>query len=64
MVSSKENGGKRVGKGWEKGGKGWKRVGSKLVAQALLGMMPAQVSKFDGGTISFQPVFEPATFFF
>ena len=51
MVSSKENGGKRVGKGWEKGGK---RVGSKLVAQALLGMMPAQVSKFDGGTISFQ----------
>ena len=51
MVSSKENGGKRVGKGWEKGGK---RVGSKLVAQALLGMMPAQVGKFDGGTISFQ----------
>jgi len=46
-----EKGGQRVGKGWEKGGK---RVGSKLVAQALLGMMPAQVGKFDGGTISFQ----------
>jgi len=40
-----------MGSSKEKGGK---RVGSKLIAQALLGLMPAQVSKFDGGTKSFQ----------
>ena len=37
-------------KGWDKGGI---RVGSQLIAQALLGLKPAQVCRFDAGTISF-----------